>query len=147
MTAARAYVSLGTNLGDRTSNLADARLRLIRVAAIRLVSLSAVAETAPVDVTRQPDFLNQVAGLDTTSDPRGLLDTCLEIERALGRDRTAGPPRGPRIIDLDVLLYDGSRFDEEGLTIPHPRLARRPFLLALCRQAGAPFEWLPRPEA
>ncbi|HUP01597.1 MAG TPA: 2-amino-4-hydroxy-6-hydroxymethyldihydropteridine diphosphokinase [Gemmatimonadota bacterium] len=147
MTGLRAYLSLGSNLGDRAVHLGNARAHLLRAPRIRLTSLSAVVETAPVDVTDQPDFLNQVAGVETSQSPRDLLETCLSIERALGRDRSSGPPRGPRTIDLDVLLYDGTEVDEEGLRIPHPRLARRPFLLALCCQAGTPPDWLPHPEA
>lgn len=143
----RAYVSLGANLGDRARTLGEARARLMGTDGLRVVSMSAVLETAPVDVLDQPDFLNQVVGLDTTRGPRGLLEACLAIERALGRDRTAGPPKGPRTIDLDVLLYGGVEVDEEGLTIPHSRLAERPFFLELCRRAGAPAGWLPQPAA
>lgn len=143
----RAFVSLGANLGDRARALGEARARLMATKGIRLVSMSAVVETRPVDVIDQPDFLNQVLGLDTTLGPRGLLEVCLAIERALGRDRTTGPPRGPRTIDLDVLLFGGQTVEEGELTIPHPRLTERPFFLELCRRAGAPCGWLPRPTA
>jgi 2-amino-4-hydroxy-6-hydroxymethyldihydropteridine diphosphokinase len=102
-----------------------------------------VIETDPVDVTDQPRFLNQVLAVDTPLAPRALLVACLDVERALGRDRTAGPRRGPRTIDVDVLLYGGISIDEPGLTIPHPRLAGRPFFLELCRAAGAPEAWIP----
>ena len=139
----RAFVSLGSNLGDRVRNLGDARAALIGAADLRLVSCSATIETDPVDVTDQPRFVNQVLGLETNLAPRPLLDACLAIERGLGRDRTAGPRRGPRTIDIDVLLYDGLEIEEPGLTIPHPRLAERDFFLELCRQAGAPARWLP----
>ncbi|MGH7565104.1 MAG: 2-amino-4-hydroxy-6-hydroxymethyldihydropteridine diphosphokinase [Gemmatimonadota bacterium] len=139
----RAYVSLGSNLGDRARHLGDARAALIDEPDLRIVSCSATIETDPVDVTDQPKFLNQVLGIETALSPRSVLEICLAVERELGRDRTVGPPRGPRTIDLDVLLYDGRRIDEDGLTIPHPRLGERPFFLELCRQAGAPAEWLP----
>jgi 2-amino-4-hydroxy-6-hydroxymethyldihydropteridine diphosphokinase len=139
----RAYVSLGSNLGDRARSLGDARAALIAEPRVRLVSFSAMIETDPVDVLDQPRFLNQVLGIETALEARGLLDLCLGVERDLGRDRTTGTPRGPRTIDLDLLLYDGREIDEPGLTVPHPRLAVRGFLLGLCHQAGAPPAWLP----
>lgn len=142
----RAYLSLGSNLGDRERALGEARGALIDHEGIRLASCSEVIETAAVDVVDQPDFLNQVVGLDTTLGPAELLSTCLEIERSLGREREGVPPRGPRTIDLDVLLYEGRRIDEGDLVVPHPRLAERPFLLALCRRAGVPGAWLPDTE-
>ena len=144
---ARAYVSLGSNLGDRAGSLGDARSALIAEPRIRLVSCSATIETDPVDVLDQPRFLNQVLGIETALEPRELLDVCLGVERLLGRDRRMGPPRGPRTIDLDILLYDGREIDEPGLTIPHPRLSGRGFFLDLCRQAGASTAWLPSPRA
>jgi 2-amino-4-hydroxy-6-hydroxymethyldihydropteridine diphosphokinase len=139
----RAYVSLGSNLGDRERSLGDARAALIAEPRVRLVSCSATIETDPVDVLDQPRFLNQVLGIETALEARGLLDLCLGVERDLGRDRTTGTPRGPRTIDLDLLLYGGREIDEPDLTVPHPRLAGRGFFLDLCRQAGAPPAWLP----
>lgn len=121
-------------------------MALIDREGIRLASCSEVIETAAVDVVDQPDFLNQVVGLDTRLDPGELLATCLEIERSLGREREGAPPRGPRTIDLDVLLYEGREIGEDDLVIPHPRLAERPFLIALCHRAGVPKGWLPDPE-
>lgn len=144
---ARAYVSLGANLGDRAASLGRARTALATRRGIRLAACSSVMETAPVDVLEQPDFLNQVLAVETTLDPAELLKACLDVERELGRDRAAGPPRGPRTIDLDVLLYDGCAIDEPGLTIPHPRLARRPFFLTLLGEVGAPSAWLATAEA
>ena len=143
----RSFLSLGSNLGDRAGHLGDARAALIEGSDVRLVSCSATIETDPVDVIDQPRFLNQVLGVETALAPRLLLEACLAIERSLGRDRAAGPRRGPRTIDVDVLLYDGRGVDQDGLTIPHPRLAERDFFLRLCRQAGAPCEWLPRMRA
>lgn len=143
----RAYLSLGSNLGDRTDWLGAARAALIARPDLRLTALSPVVETDPVDMTDQPRFLNQVVAIDTALEPRPLLDACLEIERGLGRDRAAGPRRGPRTIDVDVLLYEGRSIAEPGLTVPHPRLGARPFFLDLCRAAGAPLAWIPAPEA
>ena len=139
----RAYVSLGANLGDRVRSLGRARIALYGRPGIRLAACSAVLDTAPVDVLDQPRFLNQVLALDTTLSPRELLDACLDVERELGRDRSQAPPRGPRTIDLDVLLHGGREVDEPGLAVPHPRLARRPFLIELLRQVGAPERWIP----
>jgi 2-amino-4-hydroxy-6-hydroxymethyldihydropteridine diphosphokinase len=135
----RAYVSLGSNVGDRARSLGDARAALIAEPRVRLVSCSATIETDPVDVLDQPRFLNQVLGIETALEARGLLGLCLAVERDLGRDRRKGTPRGPRTIDLDLLLYDGRDIHEPGLAVPHPRLAERAF----CRQAGAPQGWLP----
>ncbi|HET9332616.1 MAG TPA: 2-amino-4-hydroxy-6-hydroxymethyldihydropteridine diphosphokinase [Gemmatimonadota bacterium] len=140
----RAYLSLGSNLGDRSARLGAARAALIARTDLRLVALSPVVETDPVDVTDQPRFLNQVLAVDTSLEPRSLLDVCLAIEHGLGRDRNAGPRRGPRTIDIDLLLYGGETLDEPGLTLPHARLAEREFFLALCRAAGAPEVWLPK---
>ena len=139
----RAFLSLGSNLGDRVERLGAARAALIARGDIRLAAMSPVIETDAVDVTDQPRFLNQVLAVDTHLVPRGLLDACLDVERGLGRDRSAGPRRGPRTIDVDVLLFGGLSIDEPGLTVPHPRLAARPFFLELCRAAGAPEAWLP----
>jgi 2-amino-4-hydroxy-6-hydroxymethyldihydropteridine diphosphokinase len=120
---ATAYIGLGSNLGDREENL---RYALERLGAARV---STVRETDPVGVTEQPRFLNAVAELETDESPRQLLDRLLEIERHLGRDRTQEKRWGPRTIDLDLLLYDDEVIDEPGLTVPHPRLAERRFVL------------------
>lgn len=143
--SARVYLGLGSNLGDRAATVGEARQRLIDAPGMRVVSTSSVIETDPVDVVDQPDFLNQVVGLDVNLDPRATLETCLSIEHAMGRDRSASPPKGPRTIDLDVLLFDGRSIDEPGLTVPHPRLAERPFLLRLLGEIGAPAAWIPEP--
>ena len=143
----RAFLSLGSNVGDRVELLGAARAALIARDNLRLAAFSPVIETDPVDVIDQPSFLNQVLAVDTRLDPRALLDVCLATELELGRDRSAEPRRGPRTIDIDLLLYDGRSFEEPGLSVPHPRLAGRPFFLELCRAAGAPEAWLPAPVA
>ena len=117
-----AYIGLGSNLGDRET-------QLMRAAdALDAVRLSPVIETEPWGFEDQPRFLNAVAEVETGLSPRGLLDRLLEIEQALGRTRD-GPRYGPRTIDLDLLLYGDQVIDEPGLQVPHPRLAERSFVL------------------
>jgi 2-amino-4-hydroxy-6-hydroxymethyldihydropteridine diphosphokinase len=124
----RAYVGLGANVGNRRDNLDRAVELLARDPGIRVVAVSTVRETDPVGYVDQPRFLNAVAALDTDLAPRKLLDRLLAVERALGRKRT-GPRFGPRTIDLDLLVYGDETVDEPGLTVPHPRLAERRFVL------------------
>jgi 2-amino-4-hydroxy-6-hydroxymethyldihydropteridine diphosphokinase len=118
----RAYVGLGANLGDREATIR----RAAELAGAR--RLSTIRETEPWGYADQPRFLNAVAELETGLPPRGLLDRLLEIERELGRTRD-GPRWGPRTVDLDLLLYGGERLHEPGLTVPHPRLHERLFVL------------------
>jgi len=117
-----AFIGLGSNLGDREA--------LIRQAAelIGARRLSTIIETEPWGYHEQPRFLNAVAELDTDLEPRALLDLLLDVERRLGRQRT-GRRWGPRTIDLDLLLYGDRVVDEPGLTVPHPSLAERLFVL------------------
>jgi 2-amino-4-hydroxy-6-hydroxymethyldihydropteridine diphosphokinase len=93
------------------------------------VRVSSFRETDPVGVTDQPKFVNAVAELSTQLAPRDLLDALLAIERELGRDRSREQRWGPRTLDLDLLLYGAEMIDEPGLTVPHPRLADRRFVL------------------
>jgi 2-amino-4-hydroxy-6-hydroxymethyldihydropteridine diphosphokinase len=118
----RAYVGLGANLGDREGTIRAAVADLPGV-----VAVSTLRETDPVGITAQPRFLNGVAALETELAPRELLDALLAVERRLGRER--GKRWGPRTIDLDLLLYGDEVIDEDGLTIPHPRLHERRFVL------------------
>ena len=125
---ARAYVGLGSNLGDREATLAGAFELLGQRPGIEVVAVSSVRETDPVGYLDQPRFLNGAAVVETSLAPRELLDLLLEVERELGRTRL-GPRHGPRTVDLDLLLVDGLVVDEPGLTIPHPRLHERTFAL------------------
>jgi 2-amino-4-hydroxy-6-hydroxymethyldihydropteridine diphosphokinase len=118
----RAYVGLGSNLGDREESILAAAERL------GPHRLSPIVETEPWGYADQPRFLNAVAELETGLAPRALLDHLLEVERWLGRVRN-GPRYGPRTIDLDLLLYGDLVVTEPGLTVPHPRLAERLFVL------------------
>jgi len=126
---AKAFVGIGSNLGEPERQIAEA-LELLRAEdGIEVVAVSSLQETEPVGYRNQPNFLNGAAALETELSPRELLTRLLEIERRLGRERGAGPRFGPRTIDLDLLLYGDETVDEPGLTVPHPRLAERRFAL------------------
>lgn len=118
----RAYVGVGANLGDR-----EATIRAALAALPGVVGVSQLRETDPVGVVDQPPFLNGAVALETDFSPRELLDALLAIERDLGRERRER--WGPRTIDLDLLLYGDATIDEQGLTVPHPRLHERRFAL------------------
>ncbi|MEA2636793.1 MAG: 2-amino-4-hydroxy-6-hydroxymethyldihydropteridine diphosphokinase [Chloroflexota bacterium] len=124
----RVWLALGSNLGDRAGYLQAAREALPEVGVI-VVRASRVAETEPVGIRKQPGFLNQVLEVETSLEPRPLLDALKQIEQELGR--TARERWGPREIDIDILRYDGRIVDEPGLHVPHPELQNRPFLLDL----------------
>jgi 2-amino-4-hydroxy-6-hydroxymethyldihydropteridine diphosphokinase len=124
----RAYVGLGGNIGDRRAYLERALDLLRREPGIDVLAVSSIRETDPVGYTEQPRFLNAVAAVDTELGPRELLERLLAVERALGRERS-GTRFGPRTIDLDLLLYGDEVVEEPGLTVPHPRLAERRFVL------------------
>ena len=130
MSITRAYVGLGSNLGDRAGNLLLA-VRGMMNAGVGIARLSSVYETAPVDLLEQPFFLNMVAELESIErlpPPESLLARLLRVEYALGRRRSA-VRRAARIIDLDLLLYGDACSDTEFLRLPHPRLHLRRFAL------------------
>jgi 2-amino-4-hydroxy-6-hydroxymethyldihydropteridine diphosphokinase len=125
----KAYIGIGSNLGDREAVIADA-LDLLRAEdGLDVLAVSSLRETEPVGYLDQPRFLNGAVAVETTLTARELLDRLLEIERRLGRVRGEGPRFGPRTIDLDLLLYGGETVREPGLHVPHPRLAERKFAL------------------
>ncbi len=119
------YLALGSNLGERHEHLREALKRLPPEVALRKVS--SIYETAPVDYQDQPDFLNMACQGETQLSPRALLRYVKEIERAIGRQVTFR--NGPRVIDIDILLYDQLCIQENDLVIPHPRMAERAFVL------------------
>jgi 2-amino-4-hydroxy-6-hydroxymethyldihydropteridine diphosphokinase len=125
----RAYVALGSNLGDRTQTLLDAVAALRAEDGVEITGVSSLIETDPVGFLDQPRFVNGVAALDTTLAPRELLTLLLEVEQRFGRRRDAVPAQGPRTLDLDLLLYGDAQLDEPGLQVPHPRLHERAFVL------------------
>ena len=122
----RAFLALGSNLGDRLANLRAAVDALNATPGIRVMRSSRVYETDPVGPP-QPAYLNAVIDVRTRLDPHALLDRVLAVERELGRVR--GERWGPRTIDVDVLTYDGIEIDDPTLTIPHPRMYERGFVL------------------
>jgi len=123
----RAFVALGSNLGDREAHLAHARGALAALPETSLLAASYVYETEPQDREEQPRFLNQVVALDTGLQPLELLGACQRIEAERGRDRTIR--FGPRTLDVDILLVEGMESDDPLLTVPHPRMWQRAFVL------------------
>ncbi|MFZ3340922.1 MAG: 2-amino-4-hydroxy-6-hydroxymethyldihydropteridine diphosphokinase [Terriglobales bacterium] len=119
------YLSLGSNLGDREANLREAIGQLKGAGSVR--ALSAIFETQPVDLPNQPWFLNCVVELETGKTPRELLTFALSIEATMGRLRFRD--KGPRKIDIDLLLFDDRIVNEAGLQIPHPAMHERRFVL------------------
>ena len=124
----RAYVGLGANLGDRERTLREAVSALAAEDGIEVVAVSALRETEPVGVGEQPLYLNGAAELETTLAARELLGRLLALEQRFGRVRVLGE-HGPRTLDLDLLLYGDDMIEEAGLTVPHPRLHERRFVL------------------
>jgi len=122
-----AYVALGANLGDPASTIRAAFGALANLPESRVVHCSSLYRTAPVGIVDQPEFVNAVAQLETTLAPESLLDALLDIEHRFGRIRAEKD--GPRTLDLDLLLYDDQFLELPRLTLPHPRLHLRAFVL------------------
>jgi 2-amino-4-hydroxy-6-hydroxymethyldihydropteridine diphosphokinase len=123
-----AYIGIGSNLDDPEHQVRSAIEALARLPDSRLTRASRIYRTLPWGMTEQPKFVNAAAALMTRLSPRALLDALLAVERAHGRRRD-GTRWGPRTLDLDILLYGGLSLDEDGLHIPHPRIAERAFVL------------------
>lgn len=121
-----AYLSLGSNVGDRDAHLRDALARMGSLG--RVAAVSSFYETEPIEVTDQPWFLNCAAALETTQTASQLMAALLQIEQEMGRRRTQ--KKGPRTIDLDILLFGDEIADSPALTIPHPGMHQRRFVLA-----------------
>ena len=124
---ATAFVGIGSNLGDRETNLRRAIELLDEEEGIEVAAVSEIRETEPVGPVAQGPFLNGAVEVETSLPPRELLERLLSVEERLGRVRVE--LFGPRTIDLDLLLYGRDRLDEPGLTVPHPRLHERRFAL------------------
>jgi 2-amino-4-hydroxy-6-hydroxymethyldihydropteridine diphosphokinase len=127
------YLGLGSNLGSRQRNLSAARRRL-REKGLDIVRQSRVMETEPWGVVDQPRFLNQVIEGEWSGTPRQLLVAAKQVEREGGRQPTRR--WGPRVIDVDILLYGDLRIDQRGLVIPHPQITERPFVLESLNELG-----------
>jgi 2-amino-4-hydroxy-6-hydroxymethyldihydropteridine diphosphokinase len=122
-----AHIGLGANLNDPAAQVEYAFAELDRIANTRLVARSSLYATAPVGYIDQPDFINAVAQVETTLAPRALLAALLDIEQRHGRERSFR--NAPRTLDLDLLLYGAAHFHEDHLTLPHPRMTERAFVL------------------
>lgn len=122
-----AVLALGTNIGDRAGNIADALRRISADGAIRVVARSRLYRTAPWGVTDQDWFLNACAGIETRLDPQALLRRCQDVENDMGRVRTQR--WGPRIIDIDIIAIRDRQVAEPNLTVPHPLISERAFVL------------------
>lgn len=122
-----AFIGLGSNLDDPCEQVLHALRALASLPNIRVLASSSFYRSAPIGYFKQPDFINAVAQLETTLSPRALLDALLGLERECGRTREFR--NAPRTLDLDVLLYDDLRHHERSLTIPHPQMHLRAFVL------------------
>jgi 2-amino-4-hydroxy-6-hydroxymethyldihydropteridine diphosphokinase len=122
-----AFLGIGSNLGDRVGNVRAAVGFLSVTPGIRVERVSSYYETSPIGPVEQSDFVNVVAMIETAVSPSELLDLALGIEKRMGRVRDIR--WGPRVIDIDILLYDGIELDAENLKIPHPRMMERAFVM------------------
>ena len=123
----QAFVALGSNLQDPQAQVERALQTIANTANITLIKASSLYKTAPVGYENQPDFINAVAEIETDLNPIALLQTLLEIETQHGRERPF--PNAPRVLDLDVLLYEGVATNTPELTLPHPRMHNRGFVM------------------
>ena len=123
------FIGVGSNLGDRKATIEGAVEVLNRHDKIEVVKVSTLIETEPVGYVDQPKFINGVIQLETTLLPEDLLEVCLAVEQQFGRVRNPKMKNGPRTLDLDILFYGETTVNTERLTIPHPRLKERDFVL------------------
>ena len=133
----RVFVSLGANLGNCHKTFAQARDEIAKLPGTRITGSSQERTTAPVGVTDQPEFLNQVVRLETELEPGELMNSLLAIERSLGRVRAGR--WGPRTIDLDILFYGSLQLVTPELAVPHPELRSRPFFLEMVAEIDSAF--------
>jgi 2-amino-4-hydroxy-6-hydroxymethyldihydropteridine diphosphokinase len=128
------FLSLGSNIGERAGNIARA-IALLPEHGVRVVQRSSLYETEPVEFLAQGWFLNCVVEVETDLAPGELMRALLDIERSMGRERVV--PKGPRIIDMDILLFGSRLVREADLEIPHPRMAERRFVLVPLAEIAA----------
>ncbi|EQA35061.1 2-amino-4-hydroxy-6-hydroxymethyldihydropteridine diphosphokinase [Leptospira inadai serovar Lyme str. 10] len=129
-----AFICLGANLADREASLKEAIRRIAARTDMKILRKGTPLNTAALEVTDQPDFLNQLVEIVTSLSPHDLLDVLLGIETDMGRIRTKD--KGPRTIDIDILSYDRLRLHEKGLHLPHHSLYTRPFIQELLKELG-----------
>src|SRR5262245_47393240 len=132
------YLALGSNLGDRISNLKSG-LDGLSSRGVEIVRSASIYLTEPRDLVEQPWFLNTIAEARTSLDPRTLLDTCLAVEQASHRKRPADSSKGPRTLDIDIIFYGDQVVRQPGLVIPHPRFADRRFVLVPLTEIAPSF--------
>jgi 2-amino-4-hydroxy-6-hydroxymethyldihydropteridine diphosphokinase len=144
--AERAYVALGSNIGDRAAHLAYARARLAALPGTRLLKQSRVEETAPLGPVPQGAYLNQMVLLETALEPADLLVQLHAIESERGRERRAGVRWGPRTLDLDIVRFGDRVLREPHLVLPHPELPNRPFWLRELAELDAALSPRPTPD-
>lgn len=129
-----AFIGFGSNLGDRQKNIDQAVDLLRRAEGVQVEQVSTYLETDPVGKLDQPRFINCVARVHTKLDPFQLHDACIQIEKSMGRERIER--WGPRLIDLDILIYGSESVKHPRLTIPHPEIGNRPFVQEGLQEAG-----------
>ncbi len=129
------YLSIGSNMNNRSANCRNALKALDEADGIKLMAFSSLYETKPVDYEDQPDFINMAAKIETDLGPQKLLIEIKNIEKQLGREKNFRG--GPRIIDLDILLYGDKILTTPDLSIPHPRMTKRAFVLIPLLEIGA----------
>lgn len=127
----KAYLSLGSNLGDRNANLQGA-MKELEETGVQIAAVSQIYVTEPWGGVEQPEFWNLAVEIETTLDPLELLKICQDIELSLGRERSIH--WGPRTIDIDILLYDNRVSNTPELTLPHPHMEKRAFVLSPLRE-------------
>ena len=132
----KTYLLTGGNEGDRYLHMQQARANIELICG-RIIRVSALYETAPWGKTDQADFINQVLLIETLLRPKDLLQSIFEIEKALGRKRSIR--NAPRTIDIDILFYDDEIIESAGLTIPHPRISERRFVLEPLNEIAADY--------
>jgi len=128
------FIGLGSNLGERENNVWRAVDIMEKHPHLRVIGVSTLLTTAPLGPISQPDFINAVAKIETDLTPLELLDVLLEIERRMGRVR--GEKWGPRTIDLDILIFGKQTVNDPRLTVPHPEIENRPFILDGLKELG-----------
>ena len=131
-------IGLGSNIGEREQNLQQALGLLETDGAVRIEKVSSIYETVPFGVMDQDDFLNMVVAVETELSPENLLQKCVTVENAMGRVRSRH--WGPRIIDLDLLIYDAVQMQTDNLTLPHPGIGKRAFVLIPMRDVAMDFQ-------